>query len=307
MQVWVLGAAAGGGLPQWNCRCPNCQSARAGSPHVLQRSQSSLAVSADGEKWFLLNVSADVRHQLLSADILWPPASSIRGSAIAGCILTDAEIDHSSGLLQLREGGQLAIYCTPLVRRWLTEWLPIQPVLAAFNNPSWHDLLLDAWFALPLPDGSESGLRVRAFHVSNDAPRYVPESHRTPSTGAAIAVEVQDARGGTLLYAPGVEALTEKLVVAGKNANCIMVDGTFWSDDEPAGYSMTTTTARQMGHLPVSGPDGTLEWLKTLSARHRVYVHMNNTNPILDDRTEQHRIVTAAGICIACDGDTFEI
>src|SRR5438477_10184746 len=143
MQISILGSAAGGGVPQWNCRCPNCGAARAGSPDVLPRTQSSVAVSADGRAWFLLNVSPDVRQQVLAFPELGPPEGQQRGTAIAGCVLTDAELDHTAGLLFLREGMRFSIYCTTTVRRWLNRYLPVEPILGSFSNPHWCDLPLD--------------------------------------------------------------------------------------------------------------------------------------------------------------------
>src|SRR5436305_5214375 len=165
MQIRILGSAAGGGVPQWNCRCGNCAAVRAGSPDVRPRTQSSVAVSADGKAWFLLNVSPDVRQQLLAFPKLGPPPGAKRGTAIAGCVLTDAELDHTAGLLLLREGGPFAVLSTPLVRRWLNQYLPVEPVLACFAGPGWTELPLDAPLDLPLPGGTPSGLRVRAFEA----------------------------------------------------------------------------------------------------------------------------------------------
>src|SRR5947208_4116332 len=143
MQVRILGSAAGGGVPQWNCRCPNCAAARDGSPDVQPRTQSSVAVSADGRDWFLLNVSPDVREQILAFPALGPPEGQQRGTAIAGCVLTDAELDHVTGLLLLREGSPFGIFSTRTVRAWLKECLPVEGVLACFSRPSWSELVLD--------------------------------------------------------------------------------------------------------------------------------------------------------------------
>src|SRR5215467_12624946 len=143
MQVRILGSAAGGGVPQWNCRCPNCAAARDGSPDVRLRTQSSVAVSADGRAWFLLNVSPDVRQQILAFPALGPPEGQQRGSAIAGCVLTDAELDHTAGLLMLREGDPFCVHSTKLVRHWLNRYVPVEPLLACFARPTWVDLPLD--------------------------------------------------------------------------------------------------------------------------------------------------------------------
>lgn len=307
MRIRILGSAAGGGLPQWNCRCSNCEAVRQGSADVRPRSQSSVAVSADGRSWFLLNVSADVREQLAACPELWPPTVNQRGTPVAGCILTDAEIDHTSGLLQLREGCAFRIFSTPIVRRWLSQYLPIGPILAPFADRPWSDLPLEETIKLLLPNGAPSGLRLRAFELARDVPRFVPEN-AADAIGAVVGLELEDSSsGGRLVYAPGVPAIGDTLRTAAARADCLLIDGTFWSDDEPALMGITASTARQMGHLPVCGAAGSLAWLSALSARHRAYIHINNTNPMLDEAGPEHREVIAQGVHVAQDGDSFEI
>src|SRR5689334_13248403 len=207
MRIRILGSAAGGGLPQWNCRCAHCQAVRSGSADVLPRTQSSVAVTSDNRHWFLLNVSADVRTQLAATSELWPPAASRRGTTIAGCILTDAEIDHTSGLLQLREGCTFGIFSTPTVRRWLNRYLPIGPILAPFADRPWTDLPLEENFELRLPGGDPAGLRLRAFELARDVPRFVPEN-AAEAVGSVIGLAMEDTtHGGKLVYAPGVPAI----------------------------------------------------------------------------------------------------
>lgn len=307
MRIRILGSAAGGGLPQWNCRCPNCDAARQGSHHVRPRTQSSVAVTADGQNWFLLNVSADVRSQLAESSDLWPPAGAQRGTAIAGCVLTDAEIDHTSGLLQLREGCVFGIFSTPVVRSWLNRYLPIGPILAPFADRTWTDLPLDSGFELPLANGAPSGLRLHAIELGRDVPRFVPDS-TVDAQGAVIGLAIEDtASGGKLVYAPGVPAIGQPLRAAAEGADCLLIDGTFWSDVEPMQMGITNTTARNMGHVPVAGAEGTLAWLSSLPIRHRVYVHINNTNPMLNEAGREFREVNEYGIRVGADGDEFEI
>jgi pyrroloquinoline quinone biosynthesis protein B len=257
--------------------------------------------------WFLLNVSADVRAQLAASSVLWPPESRARGTTIAGCVLTDAEIDHTSGLLQLREGCVFGIFSTPVVRRWLHSYLPIGAILAPFADRTWTDLPLDAAFDLPLADGTPSSLALRAFELGRDVPRFVPES-AADAGGAVIGLAIEDlSSGGKLVYAPGVPTIGPSLRSAAADADCLLVDGTFWSDDELARMGITTSTARNMGHVPVSGADGTLDWLSSLPARHRMYVHINNTNPMLNDAGPESREVRDRGVRVGADGDEFEI
>ena len=307
MRVRILGSAAGGGLPQWNCRCANCEAVRAGSPNVQARTQSSVAVSSDNRVWFLLNVSADVRQQLLAFSELWPPGPHRRGTTIGGCVLTDAEIDHTSGLLQLREGCDFHIFSTALVHRWLSSYFPLGTILADFADRPWSEMTLDDGLELPLPDGNTSGLRVRAFETGQDAPRFVPDDV-ADLNGSVIGLEVTDrVTGGKLVYAPGVATLSEKLRDAAGGADCILMDGTFWTDDEPIRTGISNRTSRQMGHVPVDGPDGSLSWLKSLPVRHRVFVHINNTNPILNERGPHWQNVISSGVRVGVDGDEFEL
>jgi pyrroloquinoline quinone biosynthesis protein B len=307
MLIRIIGSAAGGGVPQWNGRCPNCAAARAGSPDVRSRTQSSVVVSADGRAWFLLNVSPDVRQQVLAFPALGPPEGAQRGTAIAGCVLTDAELDHTAGLLLLRESGSFRIHCTATVRRWLNGDLPVEPILAAFSRPSWNDLPLDTPGDLLLTDGSPSGLRVRAFEVDRHVPRFVKErAHDTARS--VVGLEIEDSQsGGRLVYAPCAASLGPSLRRAAVSASCVLLDGTFWDDDEPVRTGIGSRTARAMGHLPVSGPEGSLEWLAALEAGHRVYIHINNTNPMLNERGPEHRQVSERGVRVGADGDSFEV
>ncbi len=308
MQVRILGSAAGGGVPQWNCRCSNCAAVRAGSSEVRPRTQSSVAVSPDGRAWFLLNVSPDVRQQLLAFPALGPgEGMGERGTAIAGCLLTDGELDHTAGLLLLREGGRFTIHCTATVRRWLNRSLPIEPVLACFGRPSWCELPLDAPLELRLPAGTPSGLRVRAFEVDRHVPRFVKEEPAAPA-GSVIGLQIEDVKSGArLVYAPCVASLPGPLERVVPGAVAVLIDGTFWDDEEPIRCGIGSGTARAMGHLPVSGPLGSLNWLSGLKARHRMYLHINNTNPMLNEQGPEHRLVRERGVQVAVDGDHLEL
>lgn len=310
MQVRILGSAAGGGVPQWNCRCPNCAAAldeivaRKEGHAVRPRTQSSVAVSADGRAWFLLNASPDIRQQVLAFSALGPVEGTARGTAIAGCLLTDAELDHTAGLLFLREGGGFNIHCTATVRSWLSRWFPVEPILDAFSQPGWRELPLEgAWLKLALPDGSSSGLLVLAREVDRHVPRFVKED-ASSATGSVVALVIEDERtGGQLVYAPCVPAMGSLPDV---DVDCILFDGTFWDDDEPIRSGIGGRTARQMGHWPVSGPEGSLRRLGGWKIPHRVYVHINNTNPMLNELGPEHRAVTELGVRVGADGDCFE-
>lgn len=256
----------------------------------------------------MLNASADVRQQVLTTRALWPPEGSSRGTTIAGALLTDAEIDHASGLLQLREGGRFGIYSTLPVRDWLTDYFPIRTILGPFADRPWQVYPQEGFLELDLPNGSPSGLRVRAFAVGEDIPRFVPADAVPETGGSVVGLEIVDDRSGAkLVYAPGVPKITAELKAAAQGAACLLIDGTFWTDDEPQQAGITDSTATMMGHLPVNGTGGTLEWLSGLDVPHRVYVHINNTNPMLNDRGPERERVVAAGVHVAADGDAFEI
>jgi len=257
-------------------------------------------------------------------------ASTPRGTGIAGCVVSDAELDHTAALLFLREGGARCIYCISRVRRWLNRWFPVEPILpscshppasfpntqASFPSTTWRDLPLDAACELCLPDGSPSGLRVHAFEVARHVPRFVNDcqgSDERPddedsAAGSVVGLRINDIKtGGRLVYAPCVGSFDESLKHSAQEADCLLVDGTFWDDDEPIRNGIGSRTARAMGHLPVSGPEGSLSWLSGLSVRHRVFVHINNTNPMLDERGHEHGQVTERGIRVGADGDSFEL
>jgi pyrroloquinoline quinone biosynthesis protein B len=307
MRIRILGSAAGGGLPQWNCRCCNCEAVRAGIGDVRPRTQSSVAISADERTWFLLNVSPDIRQQILGCPALGPPAGQGRGQSIAGCVLTDAEIDHCAGLLFLREGRSFNVISTPTVRRWLTHYLSISSVLAPFANPSWLDMPTDLPLEISSPDGTPTGLHLRAFEVDRHVPRFVPEEG-TDAVGAVVGLEIADARTeGKLVYVPCLGGLSERLAEAVRHADCLLLDGTFWSDEEPVRAGIGARTALEMSHMPVSGPNGSLNWLAGLPVRHRVYIHINNTNPMLNEAGAEHRLVLSNGVRVGMDGDTFDV
>ena len=308
MRVRILGSAAGGGLPQWNCRCANCRAAReAADAEVTPRTQSSLAISADGRQWYLLNASPDVRQQILACDELAPPADSQRGTALAGVVLTDSEIDHTTGLLLLREGCELAVYSTDTVRRWLRDHYPIRQVLSHFAPRDWRTIPLGQSIELSDAAGMPSELTVCAFEVDRHVPRFVPEANDS-AVGSVVALEIRDARtGGTLLYAPCVPAIHDALRQAAQRADAVLVDGTFWDDDEPIRHGIGQRTARQMGHLPQHGDGGSLAWLESLDVVRRCYVHINNTNPILQRSSAERRAVERAGVRVGQDGDTFDL
>jgi pyrroloquinoline quinone biosynthesis protein B len=302
MQIILLGTAAGGAVPQWNCWCPTCRTARVDPTRVHPRSQSSVAVSPDGVRWFLINASPDVRHQLARLTRQSPAGDGVRHVPIEAVVLTDAELDHSLGIVQLRESRTLAVYATGATVRILEHDSRVLPTTRAFATVTVSPLLVDE--PVPLRDrtGSPSGLTAEAFVVAGDPPRFATEE----SAGHTIGLVIRDtATGGSLAYVPGCGAIDEALVSRLRGADAVLFDGTFWQDDELSVLGISPISAREMGHVPISGSGGSLAMLATLPARVRVYTHINNSNPILAEDSAARAAVNAAGVVVGDDGMAF--
>jgi pyrroloquinoline quinone biosynthesis protein B len=303
MYIRVLGSAAGGGFPQWNCNCRNCDGVRKGTIRARARTQSSIAVSADRGDWTLFNASPDLLTQFRAFPEL-QPARAVRDTAVRSVVLIDAQIDHTTGLLMLREGGKLAVYCTPQVREDLTRGHPLFTILEHFCGVDWHPIAPDpgAGFAV----AAAPGLSFTAVPLKSKPPPYSPHRNE-PRPGDNIGVRVVDKRSGrALFYAPGLGEIEPHLRPFLAGAECLMLDGTFWSDDELIRLGVAKKSARDMGHLPQSGPGGMLEALKPLGAR-KILIHINNTNPILDEDSPERAALQAAGIEVAYDGMEVEL
>ncbi|MEO7020340.1 MAG: pyrroloquinoline quinone biosynthesis protein PqqB, partial [Ktedonobacteraceae bacterium] len=280
MHVRLLGTAAGGGFPQWNCNCRQCQGVRQGTLRTHPRTQSSVALSADGQRWFLLNASPDIRQQIEAFPPLAPPSDSTRGSGIAGVFLTDADLDHTLGLLILREGLRRTIYATSVVRQALTDGLALLPALRQYCEIDWREPASELT-PLCYADGSPSGLQYAACGVHGHPPLYMGEQ-ATPQPGDRVGYRfVDEQTGGCLLYFPGLALLEEPVKALLADCDALLFDGTFWSEHEMQESRTGAKTAAQMGHLPVGGPEGSLIQLAALPIKRRIYVHINNTNPLL--------------------------
>lgn len=299
MRVRVLGSAAGGGFPQWNCNCPNCAGLRQGRIRAKARTQSSIAVSGDGEHWALFNASPDVLQQIREFPAL-QPARALRDTAITAILLIDAQIDHTTGLYMLREHRQRwQLWTTPGVREDLVTGNPLFCVLEHYCGIDWQEVPLAGDFDMP----GVPGVRFAALSLTSNAPPYSPHRDR-PQAGDNIGVSViSEASGRRLFYAPGLGAMEPKVWAAMEEADCVLIDGTLWTDDEMIRLGASAKTSRAMGHLPQSGPDGMLEWLARLPERTRkVLIHINNTNPILDEDSPERAELNARGIEVAFDG-----
>jgi pyrroloquinoline quinone biosynthesis protein B len=297
VHVVLLGSAAGGGFPQWNCWCPCCRTARDHPEAALPRSQSSAAVSADGRRWFLLNASPDIREQIrrLSA----PASNGVRRVPVEAALLTDAELDHTLGLVLLREAGLLPLYATTAVASILELDSRLLPTTRAFSHVPLTTLPLDAPVELICRDGSPAGLSVEAFAVPGDPPRFAARAE----PGHTAGLMVRDLAAGTAVaFVPGCGGLDRALIDRLSPADALLFDGTFWADDELIALGIGQQTARALDHLPIGGPGGSLEHLATLPCRHRIYTHINNTNPVLLERSPERALVERAGMVVGFDG-----
>jgi pyrroloquinoline quinone biosynthesis protein B len=306
MRVHVLGSAAGGGFPQWNCNCGNCARLRAGRFNGRPRTQSSICVQGlPGPDWLLVNASPDVLSQIRATPALQPKRAQ-RDTGIAAVVLSDAQVDHCTGLLMLREHTRaLRLWCTDPVHEDLTRGNPILGVLGHFCGVE--------RLAVPL-DGSAfavegvPGLRVAAVPLQSKAAPYSPHrEHPVPGDNIGLGFE-DTASGRRLFYAPGLGERSEAVDAAMRAADCVLVDGTFWTDDEMIALGLGGKTGRSIGHLPQSGRGGMLDWLAELPpATRKVLIHVNNTNPILDEDSPQRAELARRGVEVAFDGMDIEL
>ncbi len=292
MWLQVLGSAAGGGFPQWNCGCPGCRAVREGSRPARPRTQSSIAVSADHRHWFLLNASPDIRAQIEAFPALHPREG--RATPLRAVLLTDAELDHTLGLLLLREARALEVHATPAVHETLRDGTAVLATLERYCRVDWHPVTPGVDVSLG------EGLSYRAFDV--------PTSKRARFSGGmeqgrVVGYRLTDEHSGrAAVYLPGVQRLTAEVRGQLDDCACLLVDGTCWDDDELIRLGLAAKTAGEMGHLPVGGPDGSLEQLSGLPIERKIYIHINNTNPILLEDSPQRRMVTDRGMEVAVDG-----
>lgn len=305
MKIIVLGSGAGGGCPQWNCNCAVCASARNGSRMIRPRTQSSIAVSPDGKRWVLLNASPDIGQQLRVQPILHPK-QGLRDTPIKAVILMDAQVDHATGLLSLREGPPIELYVTPCVFEDLTTGLPILTVLEHYCGVHWHLLPVagEQRIAEFTIEGFEA-LRFRAVAIPGKAPPFSPHRHDS-KVGDNIALEVTDLSSGKrLFYSPGLAEVGPDEQEWLRGADCLLVDGTFWSEDEMVKAGLGQKYAADMGHLPQqSTPErrGMMDALDETGAKRKILIHINNSNPILDDYGPERAELANRGIEVAYDG-----
>ena len=306
MFIRVLGSAAGGGFPQWNCGCPNCVGVRRGTLRAVARTQESVAVSADGDSWFLLNASPEIRQQIESFDKLHPRTQ--RDTPIQGIVLTNGDLDHCLGLLSLRESQPLALYSTERILRGFSEGNVLYRTLQRFDGQArWHTLQLDAAEQpLRLLNGADSGLSMRAFDAPGKPALHLDQANA--GAGDNIGVVIHDLKSGkSMAYIAAVGASSSAVVAAATAADLVFFDGTFWSSDELIALGASTRRAEDMAHWPINGAGGSLRFLAELTHARRVYIHINNTNPILREDSAERAAVHAAGVEVAHDGMELEL
>jgi pyrroloquinoline quinone biosynthesis protein B len=301
VHVRVLGSAAGGGFPQWNCGCANCRGVRAGTIDAVARTQESIAVSACGARWVVINASPEIRQQIEACPALHPRGP--RHSPIAAIVLTNGDLDHCLGLLSLRESQPLVVYATDRVRRGFTEDNVLCRTLERFEGQlTWRPLPLGRAVAIDGVDGP-TGVIVEAVAVPGKPPLHLARRLGAPDPEDNVGLRVGDVTDGALLaYVPGAAAVTDDVRAALADAACVFFDGTFWSDDELVRAGLGDRTAAAMAHVPVGGPDGSLDALAMLTAPTRLFTHLNNTQPLLRRDSEERAAVLARGWDVAADG-----
>ncbi|OZB90393.1 pyrroloquinoline quinone biosynthesis protein PqqB [Paenibacillus sp. XY044] len=307
MLLKVLGSAAGGGFPQWNCGCPNCRRVRKQDPSLHARMHNSLAVSDEGNDWVLVNATPDIGAQI-EAHAELAPGSRIRHTPISAVLLTDGELDHTMGLLHLRESSEIDVYAAAPVLDALKEAFPVRQILEPYAAYRWLEVKPQESF--PLFGGR---VMVYPFFLGSKPPRYASaqrssQRNEPPAVPWVVGYRFVDRRtGGTAVYAPGVESWSNELHTQLEAADCVLVDGTFWHSDELRQLGISGLTAPDMGHVPIAGPDGSLERLSQISAGRKIYIHINNTNPILDEDSAESRKLRELRIEVGYDGLELEV
>jgi pyrroloquinoline quinone biosynthesis protein B len=303
MKIRILGSGAGGGFPQWNCNCHNCSRIRSGNMKGKARTQSSIAVSSDNENWLLINASPDIRAQLESFPAI-QPKQGLRDTGIKAILLIDSQIDHTTGLLMLREGKPLDIYCTEMVKQDLTSGFPVFNMLSHYCTVNHHPVPIDGGsFTIP----PIADLRFYSQALKSKAPPYSPHRY-DPHDGDNIGLIIEQiSTGKKLFYSPGLGEIEPHVMEAMKASDCVLVDGTFWTNDEMVTMGISQKRAREIGHLPQSGEGGMIEVLNGVKNTRKILIHINNTNPILDEDSEPRKTLDTAGIEVAYDGMEIDL
>jgi pyrroloquinoline quinone biosynthesis protein B len=299
--IRILGSAAGGGFPQWNCGCSNCRGVREGLIKAIPRTQESACICGDDDNWFVINASPDIRSQIDSFPPLHPRQQ--RDSPIQAIFLTNGDLDHCLGLLSLRENQPIVVYATESVQRGFTEHNVLYRTLQRFQNQIvWRCLKLGLEERVLCADGRPSTLTVKAMAVPGKLPVHL-EGRATTSEEVNVGLIFrQTTHGRVLAYLSSVGTITDGIRQGLENSDCVLFDGTFWSEDELSRTGITEKSARDLAHLPVGGSHGSLSMLSDISAHRRIFLHINNTNPLLREDSPERQVVHAAGWEVAYDG-----
>lgn len=295
MKLRVLGSAAGGGFPQWNCGCPRCAGVRSGRLRARPRTQASIAISGNERDWYLIGATPEIRSQIESFAALHPRAP--RHTPLAGIVLLNGDLDHTLGLLSLREWSQLTIHATRLVTEGFTRDNVLNRALCRYDGHS-------TWVAMTpgVPFELAGGLRVEPVAVPGKAPLYVRDADGS-AAGWNLGVRITDlGSGGSVGYFPGVARIDAALRVSLQGLQALFFDGTLWSETELIDLDLARVRGRDMGHVPVGGPDGSLQQLRAIDVPQRYFIHINNSNPLLDEDSAEAAELASSGWKLAEDG-----
>jgi pyrroloquinoline quinone biosynthesis protein B len=310
MFIKVLGAAAGGGFPQWNCNGRMSARVRKGEPGLKPRTQSSLAVSSNGRDWVLLNASPDLRQQINNTRELWPhPDGPLRNSPIKAVVLTNGDVDHVIGLINLREGQAFSLYASARVM----ETVNANSVFNVLDPEKVKRVVLELNEPFPLRGaGVDLGISIEAFDVPGKVALYLEDASKGDNfgtaTGDTIGLKVMDPKSGkSFFYVPGCADVDEVLGRRLKGAALVMFDGTLYTDNEMIAQGLSQKTGERMGHISMSGPEGSVEAFESLDVQRKVFVHINNSNPVLDDSSPERKAIAKAGWEVGFDGMEIEL
>lgn len=306
MNIQILGSAAGGGFPQWNCNCNNCAGFRAGTLSASARTQSSIAISVNNEDWILFNTSPDIRQQLADFAPMQPNRAK-RDTGIAAIVLMDSQIDHTTGLLMLREGCPHEVWCTDMVLQDLSSGFPLFNMLEHWNGGLQRQRISVDQADNSFTVSKVPGLKLTPIVLSSSAPPYSPHRNN-PHPGDNIGILIEDTdTAKTLFYAPGIGKIEAHLEPIMREADCLLVDGTIWQDDELIEAGVGDKLGVTMGHLAQSGAGGMIEFLDSLEKPRKILIHINNTNPILNEQSSQRAELASHGIEVSYDGLSIEL
>ncbi|RXK13179.1 pyrroloquinoline quinone biosynthesis protein PqqB [Halarcobacter mediterraneus] len=304
MRIEILGSSAGGGLPQFNCNCNNCKGYREGKKSIKRRTQSSITISEDGENWVLFNTSPDILEQIHNSSFLHP--TKPRETKIKAIIFIDAQIDHTTGLLMLREGCPHEVYCTKEVNEELNTSFPLFKMLEHWDGGGtiYNEIIPNSKsFELPIMPNHE----FYALPLISNAPPYSKYRDK-PRSGDNIGIVVKNKlTGKKLFYLPGLGVLEKHIIKEMSQADILLVDGTLWTNDEMIKNGFSQKLGTDMGHIPLSGEHGLIKILDTLDKPRKILIHINNTNPILDETSKEYTELISHDIEISYDGMSIEI